>query len=187
MVVCNSVQDAWTAILEAPVPSPLIKSRPLIAAREDVNREVERVTSMRSPPHFSKDGRVAWIKIQSTFQIHPVIAARWAGRLTPKTTSKTGRGTRLEMVMVSNDRYHPSGSFTNFSCRAVVVKNSNERRSAVTRPDLIELLLEYARAIPDSDSFFKNVSGEFAKGHKEASGGIIPTVCKVISFVLSCA
>lgn len=44
------------------------------------------------------------------------------------------------------------------------------------RPNIIELLKEYGRNVKDSESFFERVGGDFAKGHKEASGGIILNV-----------
>lgn len=169
------MRDAWTSIIDAPTLSSLLDSTPLLTARARVNAETERVMSERAAPSFSKDGRVALVRIHSTFQIHPVIAARWAGRLAPKANARPRKGRVLDMVMVSNDTYHPSGEHTNFSCRAVVPSGKGVAE-ARPRPNLIELLLGYARKIPDSDAFFKNVGGDFARGHKEASGGIIPTV-----------
>lgn len=139
-----------------------------------MNAETERIASERAPPQFSKDGRVALIRIHSSFQIHPVMAARWAGRLAPKAGSTARSEDKLQMVMVSNDGYHPSGQHTNFSCR--VVARGKGRDEDAIRPNLIEMLLEYAAKIADSKEFFKNVGGDFARGHREASGGIIPTV-----------
>jgi hypothetical protein len=40
-----------------------------------------------APPKFSKDGRVAVIEIQSGYQVHPLIATRWASTL--KKSKKT--------------------------------------------------------------------------------------------------
>lgn len=139
----------------------IISNRTFVAARARVNEEVERCT--HTPPSFSRDGRVALLRVHSAFQVHPVIATRWAGHL---------RARNLQLVMVANDRYHPSGQHTNFSCRIL----ANLRRLPEgKRPNLIEILKEYAGKI-DDDGFLERVGGDFASGHKEASGGIILTV-----------
>lgn len=44
-------------------------------------------------PKFSADGKVAVITVDSAFQIHPVIATRWAGNLGKKSK-------KLIMIMV---------------------------------------------------------------------------------------
>lgn len=44
-------------------------------ARLEINEEVERQT--HTPPKFSKDGKIAVLKIHSAAQVHPVIATRW--------------------------------------------------------------------------------------------------------------
>lgn len=153
--------DAWNAVLQAQSPRDISKNHTFVAARARVNAEVERCTHTR--PMFSRDGRVALLRIHSAYQVHPVIATRWAGHL---------RARSLQLVMVANDGYHPSGEHTNFSCRILA---SLRRLPEGERPNLIEILKEYAGRIDDK-GFFERVGGDFASGHKEASGGIILTV-----------
>ncbi|KAI5121861.1 hypothetical protein M0805_001069 [Coniferiporia weirii] len=154
------VHDAWEAVLRAQSLEDISKNPTFFAARARVNAEVERCTY--AAPSFSKDGRVALLRIRSGYQIHPVIATRWAGHL---------RARNLQLVMVANDGYHPSGVHTNFSCRIVA---SLRKLPEPERPNLIEILKEFARKVPDKD-FLERVGGDFAKGHKEATGGIIFT------------
>ena len=156
-----TVYDAWEAILKANTPQEISSNTVFLAARARVNTEVERCTHVA--PQFSKDGRVALLRIHSGYQVHPVIATRWAGYL---------RARNLKLVMVSNDGYHPSGIHTNFSCRIV---SHLRRLPEAERPNLIGILLEYARRVPDP-GFLERTGGDFARGHKEATGGIILTV-----------
>ncbi|EJD07456.1 DHH phosphoesterase [Fomitiporia mediterranea MF3/22] len=154
------VHDAWEAVLKAKSLEDISRNRVFLAARARVNAEVERCTHVA--PQFSKDGCVALLRIHSGYQIHPVIATRWAGYL---------RARDLQLVMVANDAYHPSGTYTNFSCRII----SGLRKLPETeRPNLIKVLKDYARKVPD-EGFLTRVGGDFATGHKEATGGIIPT------------
>jgi hypothetical protein len=46
-----------------------------VEAREEINFEVEKNT--HTPPKFSKDGKIAVLKINTRAQVHPVIATRW--------------------------------------------------------------------------------------------------------------
>lgn len=155
------VSDAWNAVLKSKSLHEISTNRALVEARTRVNEEVERRTHVA--PAFSQDGRVALLRIHSAYQVHPVIATRWAGYL---------RAKNLQIVMVANDGYHPSGEHTNFSCR---ILSSLRRLPDEQRPNIIEILKEYAARITD-EGFFKRVGGDFATGHKEASGGIILTV-----------
>ncbi|KAL5531570.1 hypothetical protein ACEPAG_4447 [Sanghuangporus baumii] len=154
------VYDAWEAILKANTPQEISSNPIFLIARAQVNAEVERCTHVA--PKFSKDGRVALLRIHSGYQVHPVIATRWAGHL---------RARNLKLIMVANDGYHPSGKHTNFSCRIV---SHLRKLPEVERPNIIEILLEYARKVPD-ERFLERTGGDFAKGHKEATGGIILT------------
>ncbi|KAK0521375.1 hypothetical protein OC834_006691 [Tilletia horrida] len=172
----------------------------LFAAREAVAAETERCT--HTPPKFSRDGRIALLRIRSAFQVHPGIATRWSGTL---------RGAKkLQAVMCANDGYSGeagaadqeggnggldgkrTGALTHFSCRiAQAAKARGED------PNLIELLHDYAARDPaflsdlkaaTEDSSFEDVEpephgngeparvsvGNFARGHRQASGGIIP-------------
>lgn len=79
MLIVISVKDAWDALLEADTPSALSSSSALRTAREHVNKEVTRCQA--AAPKFSKDGRIALVRIMSDCQVHPVIATRWAGTL----------------------------------------------------------------------------------------------------------
>ena len=149
------VITAWTALLSASEPKEILQNRRLASARFEINEEVERCT--HTPPKFSKDGRVAVLKINSNAQVHPVIATRWASHLKSKS---------LEIVMVANYGYLPGK--LNFSCRIA--------NCAKTRPDqppvnIIAVLKEIADL--DSEDLKSRLGESFARGHKEASGGII--------------
>lgn len=69
------VISAWTALLEAENPKEILSNRRLLDARAEINEEVERQT--HTPPKFSKDGKIAVLRIDSAAQVHPVIATRW--------------------------------------------------------------------------------------------------------------
>lgn len=69
------VISAWKALLDAKDPREILSNRRLIEARQEINQEVERQT--HTPPKFSKDGKIAVLKINSEAQVHPVIATRW--------------------------------------------------------------------------------------------------------------
>lgn len=152
-----NVSAAWTALLSAAdSPAGILTNRELLAAREEVNAEVERCT--HTPPKFSADGTVAVFRIASRAQVHPVIATRWAGHL---------RSAKLEVVMVANEGYLPG--MVNFSCR---VPRCAKARSE-TPVDIIAVLNGVAARAPD-ESLRARLGDSFARGHKEASGGIVP-------------
>lgn len=69
------VVTAWRALLDAKEPNEIMKNRRLADARDEINEEVEKRT--HTPPKFSKDGKIAVLKINSEAQVHPVIATRW--------------------------------------------------------------------------------------------------------------
>ncbi|KAF8536062.1 DHH phosphoesterase [Trichophaea hybrida] len=116
-------------------------------ARERVNSEVKRCG--KEPPRFTKDGRTAVVRIHSRYQIHGVVATRWARSL---------KGKDLKMVLVANDGYIDGR--VNFSCRVV--------RGKEEVVDVIALLKGYA----ERDAWVRdNVGTEFANGHRQASGG----------------
>ena len=166
----NIVYEAWEAVLRAKTLQDISNNRSFLEARQKVNAEVERCT--HTAPAFSRDRRVALLTIKSGFQVHPVIATRWAGYL---------RARGLQLVMVANEGYHPSGQHTNFSCRIIA---SLRRLPENERPNLIEILKDYSREVPD-EGFLERVEGDFAKGHKEASGGIILSVSCVRASAVS--
>ena len=73
---------------------------------------------------------------------------------------------KLDFVMVANSGYKPG--YVNFSCR--VAKSARSRDPPVNIIDSLKAVAE----LDDGD--LKERMGEsFARGHKEASGGIIPS------------
>lgn len=170
------VQSAWSALCETLDPASVLKNSRLLAARAEVNAEVVRCT--HTAPKFSPDGKVAVFRIRSEAQVHPVIATRWAGHLQSKA---------LEIVMVANEGYLPGK--VNFSCR--IPRSARSRDPPIS---IIERLRYYAslREPPDtgntSDSkpdpdntqperkpLLKRLGDDFARGHVQASGGIVGT------------
>jgi hypothetical protein len=150
-----NVQDAWDALAPAKAPAELLKSRHLLAARAEVNAEVERCT--HTAPSFSSDGKIAVFRISSAAQIHPVIATRWSGHL---------QSAKLEVVLVANEGYLPG--MVNFSCR--VPRCARARSPPV---DIIEVLKGVAERAADP-TLRERLGESFARGHREASGGIVP-------------
>lgn len=69
------VISAWEALLAARSPKEILSTERLLTARAEINEEVERQT--HTPPKFSKDGKIAVLRIHSAAQVHPVIATRW--------------------------------------------------------------------------------------------------------------
>ncbi|TVY49265.1 hypothetical protein LOCC1_G000819 [Lachnellula occidentalis] len=149
------VITAWTALLEAKDPKEILNNRRLALARQEINEEVEKRT--HTPPKFSKDGKIAVLKIDSQAQVHPVIATRWASHLKSKA---------LEIVMVANYGYLPGK--VNFSCR--IARCVRGRDPPVN-------IIESLKAVADLDTtdLVKRLGENFARGHKEASGGIVNT------------
>lgn len=149
------VITAWNALLESKAPVDLLKNGRLQTARAEINEEVELNT--HTPPKFSPDGRIAVLKINSKAQVHPVIATRWAGYL---------NSNKLEIVMVANYGY--LDGMVNFSCR--IARTARSRDPPV---NIIESLK--AAAALSTDGLRDRMGESFARGHKEASGGIVPT------------
>lgn len=142
----------------------------LIEARREINQEVEKRT--HTPPKFSKDGKIAVLKIESEAQVHPVIATRWVCieslgsiHLTNNFT-KAGflKSKTLEIVMVANYGYLRGK--VNFSCR--VARCARGRDPPV---NIIESLKAVANL--DTTDLVERLGENFARGHKEASGGIV--------------
>ena len=85
-----------------------------------------------------------------------MIATRWAGHLQSKA---------LEIVMVANSGYLPG--MVNFSCRIA--------RCARNRDPPVNIISSLkAVAALDTTDLIARMGESFARGHKEASGGIIP-------------
>ncbi|GAA6062520.1 hypothetical protein JCM10212_001570 [Sporobolomyces blumeae] len=170
-----------TALLNAPRRTPEFNARvawnALVGAKGQLEKvinddelgEAKARTSAETTrwqgaaPKFSKDGSVAVIKVDSGFQIHPVIATRWQGTLRKAKT--------LVCIMCANTGYTPG--FVHFSCRAPRRSPSDPGYSGP--PNLIQFL---KACIPRCDELSpgwgERVGHDFARGHKEATGGIIP-------------
>lgn len=91
--------------------------------------------------------------------VHPVIATRWSGTLKAKN---------LQMIMVENPGHNPDPLLTSFSCR---IPSSVRKLPSSEQPNLIALLREFGELT--SPDFLERVGNDFARGHKEATGGII--------------
>jgi hypothetical protein len=148
------VKSAWDVLPAAKEPADILRNHRLLEARVEINAEVERCT--HTAPKFSFDAKVAVFRISSAAQIHPVIATRWAGHL---------QSPRLEIVLVANEGYLPDQ--VNFSCR--IPRCARARDPPV---NIIESLKAIAAASPSGD-LVERLGESFARGHKEASGGIV--------------
>ncbi|KAJ9503296.1 hypothetical protein LTR99_006842 [Exophiala xenobiotica] len=148
------VITAWTALLDSTDPKDLLSNGRLQGARAEINEEVEINT--HTPPKFSADGRIAVLRINTPAQVHPVIATRWAGYLNSKA---------LEIVVCANSGY--LHGMINFSCRVA--------RCARSRDPPVNIIESLKAAADLSTDGLKGRLGEsFARGHKEASGGVVP-------------
>lgn len=150
-----NVAAAWKALMAAKAPGDLLKNSDLLEARAEVNAEVERCT--HTAPKFSANARIAVFRINSAAQVHPVIATRWAGHL---------QSPKLEVILVANEGYLPG--MVNFSCR--IPRSARARDPPV---NIIETLNTAAEQAPDP-TLRARLGESFARGHKEASGGIVP-------------
>ena len=149
------VITSWEALMASSGPKDLLNNGRLQAARAEINEEVELNT--HTPPKFSQDGRIAVLRINSKAQVHPVIATRWAGYLNSKA---------LEIVMVANSGYLEG--MVNFSCRIARCARNND-----PPVNIIDSLK--AAADLSTDGLRDRMGENFARGHKEASGGIVST------------
>jgi nanoRNase/pAp phosphatase (c-di-AMP/oligoRNAs hydrolase) len=148
------VITAWNALMASTGPKDLLSNTRLQAARAEINAEVELNT--HTAPKFSQDGRIAVLRIHSAAQVHPVIATRWAGYLNSKA---------LEIVMVANSGY--IAGMVNFSCRIARCARNND-----PPVNIIESLKSAADL--STDGLREKMGENFARGHKEASGGVVP-------------
>jgi hypothetical protein len=153
------VLSAWSALLASTSPKDLLTNRRLLEARAEINEEVERNT--HTPPKFTPDGRIAVLRIHTPTQVHPVIATRWAGYLNSKA---------LEIVMVANSGYLPG--MVNFSCRIARCARARAALEGGKEFNIIESLKGAAGL--STDGLEERLGESFARGHKEASGGIVP-------------
>jgi hypothetical protein len=149
-----NVQDAWDAVISATAPDTITTNEKLLSSSFEVGRETERCT--HTPPKFSADATIAVLTISSAAQVHPVIATRWSGHL---------KSNKLEVVMCANEGYLPDK--VNFSCRVAKVARARDGDEKV---DIIKKL----EGIVEGNKDLRARLGEsFARGHKEASGGIV--------------
>lgn len=156
------VVTAWDALIKASEAEDtleslknLVKNPRLVDARAEISQEIERCT--HTPPKFSHDGRVAVLRITSPCQVHPIIATRWAGHL---------KSNKLEVILVANDGY--SEGMVNFSCRIPKAAKIND-------PPINIIATLEGYAAQGENGLRERLGVSFARGHKEASGGIVPT------------
>lgn len=149
-----NVGDAWDAVVSATSADSISKNQKLRDASLEVRRETERCT--HTAPKFSTDATIAVLTISSAAQIHPVIATRWSGHL---------KSNKLEVVMCANEGYLPDK--VNFSCRVAKVARAREGEEKV---DIIKKL---ESIVADDKDLRARLGESFARGHKEASGGIV--------------
>ncbi|KAI7538368.1 DHH family protein [Hortaea werneckii] len=163
------VKSAWDALCDTSEPASISKNPRLEAARQEVAVEVERCT--HTAPKFSPDGKVAVFRIRSEAQVHPVIATRWAGHLS---------STKLEFVLVANEGYLPGK--VNFSCR--IARSARNRDPPISIIDRLRYYASLTEARNDSTDkadlgeaeqvpLLERVGDDFARGHVQASGGIV--------------
>ncbi|GAA5940118.1 hypothetical protein JCM3775_007268 [Rhodotorula graminis] len=132
----------------------------LLEAKERTSAETSRWQG--APPVFSKDGKIAVVTVDSGYQIHPVIATRWCGTLRKAKT--------LVCVMCANTGFTPG--FVHFSCRAP--RRDSTSSSSSDPVDLIAFLRSLAPLCDAlSPGWSTRVGHDFARGHREATGGII--------------
>ncbi|KAF1961349.1 DHH phosphoesterase [Byssothecium circinans] len=149
-----NVKAAWNAVISASGPASIMKDEELLEANAEVRQETERWA--RVPPKFSKDATIAVLTINSAAQIHPLVATRWAGHLTSD---------KLEIVMCANEGYLPG--MVNFSCR--VAHNARAREGE----EKIDIIKKLEGLVEDDKELRERLGQSFARGHKEASGGIV--------------
>ena len=149
-----NVKDAWDAVISASGPDSIKTTEKLHDASLEVRRETERCT--HTAPKFSADATICVLTISSAAQVHPVIATRWAGHL---------KSNKLEIVMCANEGYLPDK--VNFSCRVAKVARGREGDEKV---DIIKRLEGIVEGHPE---LRERLGQSFARGHKEASGGIV--------------
>jgi hypothetical protein len=151
-----NVEAAWEAVVSASGPTSIKTNQKLEDASFEVRRETERCT--HTPPKFSADGTIAVLTISSAAQIPPVIATRWSGHL---------KSNSLEVVICANEGYLPGR--VNFSCRIAKVARVRDGRDKV---DIIKKLKDVV-AGDEHENLRLRLGDNFARGHKEASGGIV--------------
>ncbi|KAF1844535.1 DHH phosphoesterase [Cucurbitaria berberidis CBS 394.84] len=149
-----NVEDAWNAVIAASTPEAIAKNEKLQNASVEVRRETERCT--HTQPKFSADATIAILTISSAAQVHPIVATRWSGYL---------KSTKLEIVMCANEGYLPDK--VNFSCR--VAKDARAREG----DEKVDIIKKLEIIVAEDKDLRARLGENFARGHKEASGGIV--------------
>jgi hypothetical protein len=149
-----NVEYAWDVVVSAISTESILKDKKLMVASFEVQDETQRCC--HAPPKFSRDATVAVLTISSKAQVHPVIATRWAGHL---------QSNKLEVVMCANEGYLPG--MVNFSCR--IAKGARVREG----DDKVDIIKKLEGIVADHPDLRKRLGTSFARGHKEASGGIV--------------
>lgn len=151
-----NVEAAWKAVVSVDGPKSLLTNEKLRDAQLEVQQETERWAHV--PPKFSRDATIAVLTIKSAAQVHPVIATRWAGFL---------KSDKLEIVMCANEGYLPGK--VNFSCR--IAKHARAREG----DDKVDIIKTLEGIVAEEQDLRARLGESFARGHKEASGGIVNT------------
>ncbi|KAF2264307.1 DHH phosphoesterase [Lojkania enalia] len=149
-----NVEAAWSAVSNAIGPASILNDKTLEAASIEVRQETERCT--HTPPKFSADATIAVLTISSAAQVHLVIATRWSGHL---------KSNKLEIVMCANQGYLPG--MVNFSCR--IAKDARAREGDAK----VDIIKKLEGIVADHKDLRQRLGESFARGHKEASGGIM--------------
>ncbi|KAI5779796.1 hypothetical protein EDC01DRAFT_621170 [Geopyxis carbonaria] len=123
----------------------------------------------RTAPKWSEDGSVALIEIDSAWQVHPVVAQRWAGSL-------KGKAGKTKIVLCANKGWVHGK--VNVSGRVVAEAQAEDGGDV----DLIKMLWDLAARDED---VLKGVGEDWGRGHTQAAGGsVTPAVWK--KFVQRC-
>lgn len=149
-----NVSAAWDVVLAATSPDVINQSTDLERAAGEVRYETERCT--HTAPKFSADASIAVLTISSAAQVHPIIATRWAGHL---------KSDKLEIVMCANEGYLEG--MVNFSCRVARGARAKEGEEKV------DIIRKLERIVEGEGELRERLGDNFARGHREASGGIV--------------
>ncbi|KXZ44324.1 hypothetical protein GPECTOR_69g417 [Gonium pectorale] len=160
------VAAAWSALSASSAPADISKgdapgAAALRAHRAALRDEVARCAS--APPRFSSDGAVALLALDSAWQVHPLLPQRWAPRLSSQ--DKTGR---LVAVIASNRGYLPGR--VHFSARR---GRPDADLVAFLRDTAASRCAHPALAATRLASLPSRLGGDYARGHPEASGGML--------------
>ncbi|PWN23556.1 hypothetical protein BCV69DRAFT_295881 [Microstroma glucosiphilum] len=197
-----NVSLAYRSLLSSTTPLELLdpaqnkQARELYALRSAVSEEAERCT--HTPPKFAKDGRLAVLFIDSPFQVHPGIATRWSGAL------RGAKNLQVVMCANKGYSPHGTHThFSCRRAGAALKRGENPNiiellhdyaaRDPTFLSDVVKVEAELERAgsgeLSTGDEEPPNVDVKteggddeskavealnFARGHREASGGILP-------------